>query len=105
MTNKQLNINTIEDIDSKTIYKRPKMWKVIFIDDDDTPTDFIEEILQIIFRKNIDEIEILTERLYHDGSVIIGIYTYEIAETKMGQSMYAAVKKGYPLQVQIEPEE
>lgn len=87
---------------SKT--RRPPMYKVILVNDDYTPMDFVVMVLEHIFRRSHDEALSIMLEVHHHGSGIAGIYTRDVAETKIAQvAEYARINE-YPLQCTLEPE-
>jgi len=91
----------IEEIKIKTV--RPKMYQVIFLNDDFTPMDFVTAILQQIFNKSQPEAIAITYEIHHQDKGIVGIYTREIAEQKSYETMENAKLSGHPLVVITEP--
>ena len=84
--------------------KKPSMYKVIMLNDDYTPMDFVVMILQEVFRKTQDEATQIMLNVHKRGVGVCGVYTYEIAETKVVQVMDIARKNQHPLQLQLEKE-
>ena len=82
--------------------KKPSMYKVIMLNDDYTPMEFVVMILQDVFRKTQDEATQIMLNVHKRGVGICGVYTYEIAETKVVQVMDMARKNQHPLQLQLE---
>lgn len=89
----------------KIVIKKPKMYKVIFFNDDFTPFFFVEKILSVIFNKNAEEAQAIANKIHTEGSSVIGVYVQEIAQTKQAQTMYNAKQNGFPLRCEIEPED
>ncbi len=89
---------TIEKIEVKP----PRLWVVKLWNDDFTPTDFVVYILETVFQKNGAEAEQLMFKAHNDGFAIVGIYTKEIAETKMINTHTLAKAHGHPLKASIE---
>ncbi len=85
-------------------YKKPRMYKVIFFNDDFTTMEFVSSILMEIFHKSKDEADAFAMEVHTKGKAIAGVYTFEIAETKAAITMNVAHKQEFPLQVDIEPE-
>lgn len=83
---------------------KPSMYKVIMLNDDYTPMEFVVLILQQVFRKSQEEATQIMLNVHKQGVGICGIYTYEIAETKVVQVMDMARKNQHPLQLQLEKE-
>lgn len=88
----------------KNKLKEPKKFKVIFINDDFTPMDFVVAILMTIFKHSENEAMRLTMQIHNEGSAIVGIYGHEIAEQKGLETTTIARDHGHPLQVKIESE-
>ena len=85
--------------------KREKpLYKVIMLNDDYTPMEFVVLVLQEFFRKTQEEATEIMLQVHQRGVGVCGVYTYEIAETKATQVMDLARKNQHPLQVQIEKE-
>ena len=89
---------------SKTEVKRPSLYKVILLNDDYTPMDFVVYVLQRFFNKNTEESVALMLAVHHEGAAVCGVYTYEIAEAKMTAVMDCAGENGHPLECIIEKE-
>lgn len=84
--------------------KKPPMYKVIMLNDDFTPMDFVVYILEAIFQKNNDDAMQIMLDIHHNGSANCGLYTYEIAEMKQTQVIQFARQNQYPLQCILEKE-
>ena len=84
--------------------KEPKKVKVIFLNDDTTPMEFVIDVLQNIFKHNHDSATEITMQIHNEGSGIVGVYSYEIAEMKAGETVNLARNHGFHLQVKIEEE-
>ena len=82
----------------------PKLWKVVLLNDDKTPMEFVIEVLTGIFKHAQDRAKDLTLEIHNTGSAVAGIYTHEIAEQKGIDSTQAARQNGFPLVVTIEPD-
>ncbi len=95
---------TSERIKERTKYKLPKLYKVIIFNDDITTMDFVVMILRKVFHKNEVEAEKLMLYVHNNGQAVVGIYTYDIAKTKVGQTTMMAQEKGYPLHLIYQPE-
>ncbi len=86
----------------KTALKVPSMWKVMLHDDDFTPIEFVVQILLQLFNKTSDEVLKITMHVHNNGSANIGLYTKEVARTKVEQVMGAAEQYTHPLLVTAE---
>ncbi len=85
-------------------FKEPVLYKVILHNDDYTTMDFVTGVLINIFRKSPEEAKDIMLTVHNQGKGIVGIYTREIAETKVDKVTKAAKKAGYPLLCTYEPE-
>lgn len=86
---------SIEEV--KTEIQPPAMYKVILLNDDYTPMDFVVEILQRFFRMDIDAATQVMLSVHYEGKGICGVYTADIAETKVDQVNRFARKHEHPL--------
>jgi ATP-dependent Clp protease adaptor protein ClpS len=82
----------------------PKLWKVMLLNDDYTPMDFVVDVLTRVFRKSEDEAIQIMLQVHHAGAGLAGVYAFEIAETKIMQTEDLARSEGHPLQCTLEPE-
>ena len=82
----------------------PKLWKVVLLNDDKTPMEFVIEVLTGIFKHAQDRAKDITLEIHNTGSAVAGVYTHEIAEQKGIDSTQAARQNGFPLLVTIEPD-
>ena len=82
----------------------PKMYKVYLINDDYTPMDFVIWVLQNFFHKDLEEATKLMLDVHHKGRGLCGIFTYDVANTKVFQVKNAAKKEGHPLECTLEEE-
>ena len=85
--------------------KRPPLYKVIFFNDDFTPFQFVELLLQVIFSKTEEQAKQIAYQIHTDGKAIVACYTKEIAQTKQQQTQNNCRRNGYPLLCEIEPVE
>ena len=88
----------------KTIITEPKRYKVIFLNDDKTPIEFVIELLMGVFRHTEETAKDITLKVHNEGSAVVGVYTFEIAEQKGVESTHLARQAGFPLQIKIDPE-
>ena len=98
----QNNNKTNIYVDEKDDTEEPKQWKVIFIDDDYTPKDFVVLVLMKLFNKPNIEATRLMEEVHNTGSSIVGIYSKEIAETKIAKTDQMSELNGFPFQIRME---
>ena len=88
--------------DKKTTIVEPPMYKVLLINDDYTPMDFVVEILMTVFNKSLEVASQIMMNVHKQGRGICGVYTYEIAETKTETVHRLAEENGYPLRSTME---
>ena len=84
--------------------KAPSFFKVIMLNDDYTPMEFVVRLLESIFKKSPTEAHRLMLEIHQSGRAVCGRYTFEIAETKAAQVLQEAKKENYPLCCLIEQE-
>jgi ATP-dependent Clp protease adaptor protein ClpS len=82
----------------------PKRYKVLFLNDDKTPIDFVIDVLMSVFKHTEETAKDLTLKVHHEGSAVVGTFTYEIAEQKGIETTQLARQAGFPLQIKIDPE-
>ncbi len=82
----------------------PKKYKVVLLNDDFTPMDFVVDILVRLFGKARDQAAKIMLDVHNSGKGIAGVYTHEIAETKARMVFALAQSQGHPLQAETEPE-
>ncbi len=84
--------------------KKPAMYRVLLLNDDFTPMDFVIHILERFFSKNKQEATEIMMHVHRRGVGVCGVYTYEVAETKVNLVMDYARKNEHPLQCTMEKE-
>ncbi|MCX7360550.1 MAG: ATP-dependent Clp protease adapter ClpS [Alphaproteobacteria bacterium] len=89
---------------TRTRTKKPSMYKVLMLNDDYTPIEFVVDVLQNIFQKNREEATQIMLHVHQKGVGVCGVYTYEVAETKVTQTVDYARKNQHPLQCTLEKE-
>jgi ATP-dependent Clp protease adaptor protein ClpS len=82
--------------------KRPNLYRVLILNDDYTPMEFVVHILERFFNKNRQEATRIMLHVHRRGVGICGVYTYEVAETKVTQVMDFARQHQHPLQCTLE---
>ena len=82
--------------------KKPAMYKVLMLNDDYTPMEFVVHVLELIFSKGQEEAMSIMLHVHQRGVGVCGVFTYEIAETKATQVMDLARHNDHPLQCTIE---
>lgn len=95
---------TIYKENIKNILKKPKLYRVILLNDDYSTMDFVIEVLMTIFHKNIHEATKIMLDVHQQGKGIVGLYTYDIALTKVIQVEDMSEKQGFPLKSVMEEE-
>jgi ATP-dependent Clp protease adaptor protein ClpS len=88
----------------KVIVSEPKRWKVIVLNDDATPMDFVIAVLIETFKHTQDAARDIMLQVHETGSGVAGIYSFEIAEAKAVEATNLARTNGYPLQIKLEEE-
>jgi len=104
MLKQENSTGVIEKTKKKEKFEKPKMHKVIFHNDDFTSMEFVIFLLMNIFRKSEDEASKITQEIHTKGAAVAGIYTYEIAETKVAHAFQAIASQECPLMLTIEEE-
>ena len=92
------------EFDDELALKEPKNYKVLLLNDDYTSMDFVIDILMTIFHKSYAEAEKVVLEVHKENRGLCGVYTYEIAETKVSQVMKLARKNDFPLKAIMEEE-
>jgi ATP-dependent Clp protease adaptor protein ClpS len=89
----------------KTKTQRPPLYKVILLNDDYTPREFVVQVLKAVFRMNADQAYRVMMTAHKRGACVIAVYTRDVAETKAKEATELGKSKGYPLFFSTEPEE
>ena len=82
--------------------KQPEQWRVLLLNDDYTPMDFVVNVLESIFLKSASEAYRVMMQVHLQGSGLAGIYTHDVAETKVADVVELARGAGYPLQATMD---
>ena len=90
-------------VKAKPKTKKPSMYKVLMLNDDYTPMEFVVHILERFFAKSRQEATRIMMHVHRRGVGICGVYTYEVAETKVTKTTHLAKAQQFPLQLSIEP--
>jgi ATP-dependent Clp protease adaptor protein ClpS len=96
----EIEVELEDDID----LQEPKKYKVFLLNDDFSTMDFVIDVLVRVFRKTVDEASIIMLNIHNNGKDLCGVYTYEIATTKVAQVKSMAREKGFPLKAMMEEE-
>lgn len=101
-----MSVDTEIVLDEKIKIKKaePKRYKVIFLNDDTTPMDFVIEVLIEIFKHTEETATGITMEIHTEGSGVVGVYTHEIAEQKAIETTNLARNHGFQLQIRLEEE-
>lgn len=87
---------------TRPVTKKPSMYKVLLLNDDYTPMEFVVYILERFFSKQSEEATKIMLHVHQRGVGICGVYSYEVAETKVSQVMNFARQNEHPLQCTLE---
>ena len=82
----------------------PKLYKVLFHNDNVTPMDFVIDLLMTIFKHDETTSKELTLEIHNAGSSVVGMYTYEIAEQKALEATHVSRSNNFPLKISVEAE-
>ena len=97
--------NEIEiELEDELDLQEPKKYKVFLLNDDYSTMDFVIDILTRIFRKSTDEASTIMLNIHNNGREVCGVYTHEIAATKVAQVKTISREKGFPLKAVMEEE-
>jgi ATP-dependent Clp protease adaptor protein ClpS len=92
-------------LEERTRTRKPPMYKVLLHNDDYTTKEFVVFVLQSIFQRSEGDAIAIMNHVHAKGVGIAGVYTFEIAETKVTKTVQLARSHEYPLQLSIEPTE
>jgi ATP-dependent Clp protease adaptor protein ClpS len=87
---------------TRTRTKTPSPYKVLMLNDDYTPMEFVVEVLQSIFKMSIEDATQVMLHVHQRGVGVCGVFTYEVAETKVSQVIDYARQNQHPLQCTLE---
>jgi ATP-dependent Clp protease adaptor protein ClpS len=90
--------------EAKPRLKKPQLYKVILLNDDYTPMEFVVRVLERFFHKNREDATRIMLQVHTKGMGVCGVYTCEVAETKVRQVMMFSAENQQPLQCTMEPE-
>jgi ATP-dependent Clp protease adaptor protein ClpS len=85
--------------------ERPRLHKVILLNDGYTPRDFVVMVLKAVFRMSVEQANRVMMTAHRRGACVVAVYTKDIAESKAKEATELGRKKGYPLIFTSEPEE
>jgi ATP-dependent Clp protease adaptor protein ClpS len=92
-------------LDERVRTKQPPMYKVLLHNDDYTTREFVVWVLQTVFHKNESDAIAIMSHVHNNGIGVAGVYTFEVAETKVTKTLHLAKAQQFPLQLSIEPTE
>lgn len=84
--------------------QQPKLYKVLLLNDDFTPREFVVGVLKAEFRMNADQAQRVMITAHRRGLCVVAVFQKDVAETKAARATDAAREKGYPLLFAVEPE-
>ena len=96
--------STLTDSRSDQKIERPRMWRVLLHNDDYTTQEFVVWVLESVFRKPRPEAVEVMMHVHLSGIGIAGIYTHDVAETKLRKTRQMAEEQEFPLLVTMEPD-
>jgi len=103
-----MSTQTLDDVKIderiKNLDNEPSKYKVVFLNDDKTPMEWVIGLLVQIFKHTDQTARDLTLTIHNEGSAVVGIYTYEIAEQKAVEATNVSREQGFPLQVRLDKE-
>ena len=89
---------------TKPKVKKPSLYRVLLLNDDYTPMEFVVHVLERFFNKNREEATRIMWHVHQKGVGVCGVFTYEVAETKVAQVMELSRRNQHPLQCTMERE-
>lgn len=92
------------NVKQRTKYREPRKFVVIMHNDDETTFDFVIMVLINTFHKTEAEAENLALAIHNQGKAVVGVYSLDIAKSKIGQVTVLAKEKGFPLLLTYQPE-
>ncbi|MFT4999376.1 MAG: ATP-dependent Clp protease adaptor protein ClpS [Paracoccaceae bacterium] len=96
--------DTVVVTKTRTVTKRPPLYKVLLLNDDYTPMDFVVYILERFFSISNSQATDIMLTVHNKGIAVVGVFSFEIAETKVAQVMELAQRNQHPLQCTMEKE-
>lgn len=89
---------------TKVSTQRPSLYKVLLLNDDYTPMEFVVHVIERFFSKSPEDATQIMLHVHHKGVGICGVYTFEVAETKVARVIEYARQNQHPLQCTMEKE-
>ena len=104
MAQSRTDESTLTETRSEQKLERPRMWQVLLHNDDYTTQDFVVWVLESIFHKPRGEAFAIMMSVHRSGLGVAGVYTHDVAETKLKATRQMAEEQEFPLLVTMEPE-
>ena len=98
------NIDLKPKFQKKTKVQKPKLYKVVLLNDDYTPREFVVLVLKGEFRLDNAQAEVVMMTAHQKGACVVSVYPRDVAETKATRAIDAAAQVGHPLKFTVEPE-
>lgn len=89
---------------TRTNFREPRRYKVIIYNDDFTTMEFVVLVLTSVFFKSTEEAEALMLSVHKSGSAVVGIYSYDMAMSKVRKATMMAREENFPLRLECKPE-
>lgn len=102
--NTEIQPGVVQRAREKQKVKPPSLYRVLLHNDDYTTMEFVVEVLRHVFRKTFEEATMIMLNVHHNGIGVCGVFTYEIAETKIDMVHNFARERGFPLKCTMEKE-
>jgi ATP-dependent Clp protease adaptor protein ClpS len=100
MATKHENSSVLER--ERSQIKPPKLYKVLLLNDDFTTMEFVIEVLTTFFSKSMEQATQIMLKVHNEGSAVCGVYTKDVAETKVAQVSAFSTQHGHPLRCHME---
>lgn len=97
--------NVVTEVKPEKKLKKPTLYKVLLHNDNYTTREFVVEVLRTVFHRSEQEAVQIMLHVHYNGIGVAGVYTFEVAETKIKLVEAAARDNGFPLRLSMEPEE
>jgi len=104
MSKREYETEGVASIEREARIKEPPMYKVMLLNDDYTTMEFVIVVLESLFRKTREEAQQIMLAVHAHGSGLAGVYTKEVAETKVETVHAMARQNEFPLRCKIEPD-
>ena len=98
-------IDTVKNTKVKPKTERPRLYKVMLLNDDYTPREFVVKVLRAVFGMSDDQAHRVMLTAHTRGACVVAVYTKDVAETKAKEATEAGRRAGHPLYFSTEPEQ